>query len=409
MTSLIADVVSEVFDLAVRIISAAVGIVIAVAVFLMHNTIVLPIAVSLIIGLMIYELLKAASCMEFYPASAAAIVYGMSSPLVFGTKAADYSICYQLALVFIVFLTYIMKHKTIKFEQITFILAVSLLVPSAMTCTIKTEAISENHGLALMILGLCGAWIADSVALGFVAGFTGKEIEDGVKAMGVKTDFIQLKNGLSRINVKIKAEQETEINGQGPDIKKDELQQMFDKLDKLQSGDCLILAGTIPASLPSDIYEQIMEKLMNRNIDIVVDATKDLLLNVLKFHPFLIKPNNHELGEMFGVVLKSDDEIVEYAKKLQIMGARNVLISMAGDGAILITETGEVHKIGVPKGTVVNSVGAGDSMVAGFTASFLKDHDYMEALKRGTATGSATAFSEGLATADKVEELYKQL
>ena len=233
----------------------------------------------------------------------------------------------------------------------------------------------------------------DSVALGFVAGFTGKEIEDGVKAMGVK----------------IKAEQETEINGQGPDIKKDELQQMFDKLDKLQSGDCLILAGTIPASLPSDIYEQIMEKLMNRNIDIVVDATKDLLLNVLKFHPFLIKPNNHELGEMFGVVLKSDDEIVEYAKKLQVMGARNVLISMAGDGAILITETGEVHKIGVPKGTVVNSVGAGDSMVAGFTASYLKDHDYMEALKRGTATGSATAFSEGLATADKVEELYKQL
>ena len=145
------------------------------------------------------------------------------------------------------------------------------------------------------------------------------------------------------------------------------------------------------------------------NIDIVVDATKDLLLNVLKFHPFLIKPNNHELGEMFGVVLKSDDEIVEYAKKLQVMGARNVLISMAGDGAILITETGEVHKIGVPKGTVVNSVGAGDSMVAGFTASYLKDHDYMEALKRGTATGSATAFSEGLATADKVEELYKQL
>ena len=173
MTLLIAGVVSEVFDLAVRIISAAVGIVIAVAVFLMHNTIVLPIAVSLIIGLMIYELLKAASCMEFYPASAAAIVYGMSSPLVFGTKAADYSICYRLALVFIVFLTYIMKHKTIKFEQITFILAVSLLVPSAMTCTIKTEAISENHGLALMILGLCGAWIADSGAY-FTGTFLGK-------------------------------------------------------------------------------------------------------------------------------------------------------------------------------------------------------------------------------------------
>ena len=230
----------------------------------------------------------------------------------------------------------------------------------------------------------------DSVALGFVAGFTGKEIEDGVKAMGVKTDFIQLKNGLSRINVKIKAEQETEINGQGPDIKKDELQQMF---DKLQSGDCLILAGTIPASLPSDIYEQIMEKLMNRNIDIVVDATKDLLLNVLKFHPFLIKPNNHELGEMFGVVLKSDDEIVEYAKKLQVMGARNVLISMAGDGAILITETGEVHKIGVPKGTVVNSVGAGDSMVAGLIYGIEKGLSQAETLAFASAV-SAFAVSQ---------------
>lgn len=249
----------------------------------------------------------------------------------------------------------------------------------------------------------------ESVALGFVAGFTGKEIEDGVKALGVKTDFITLRSGLSRINVKIKAEQETEINGCGPDIAPDELQQMFDKIEKLRAGDCLVLAGTIPAALPPDIYEQIMAKLASRGIDIVVDATKDLLLNVLKYHPFLIKPNNHELGEMFGVVLKSDDEIVEYAKKLQIMGARNVLISMAGNGAILITETGEVHKIGVPKGTVVNSVGAGDSMVAGFTASFLKDHDYMEALKRGAATGSATAFSEGLATREKIEELYKTL
>ena len=249
----------------------------------------------------------------------------------------------------------------------------------------------------------------ENTALGFLAGFTGNRIQDLLEEKGVRADFISVEKGISRINVKLRSNEETEINGQGPDIKKDELQQMFDKLYKLQSGDCLILAGTIPASLPSDIYEQIMEKLMNRNIDIVVDATKDLLLNVLKFHPFLIKPNNHELGEMFGVVLKSDDEIVEYAKKLQVMGARNVLISMAGDGAILITETGEVHKIGVPKGTVVNSVGAGDSMVAGFTASYLKDHDYMEALKRGTATGSATAFSEGLATADKVEELYKQL
>lgn len=249
----------------------------------------------------------------------------------------------------------------------------------------------------------------DSVALGFVAGFTGKEIEEGVKNMGVATDFIKLPEGMSRINVKIKAEQETEINGQGPAISMEQVEMLFEKLDRLEKGDCLVLAGTIPASLPSDIYEQIMDRLKDKEILIVVDATKDLLLNVLKYHPFLIKPNNHELGEMFGVVLKTDEEIVEYAKKLQERGARNVLISMAGDGAILLTETKEVYKMGVPKGTVVNSVGAGDSMVAGFVASYFKEHDYLKALKFGTATGSATAFSEGLATMDKVEELLKTL
>lgn len=249
----------------------------------------------------------------------------------------------------------------------------------------------------------------DSVALGFVAGFTGKEIEEGVKNMGVATDFIKLPEGMSRINVKIKAEQETEINGQGPAISMEQVEKLFEKLDSLERGDCLVLAGTIPASLPSDIYEQIMDRLKDKEIHIVVDATKDLLLNVLKYHPFLIKPNNHELGEMFGVVLKTDEEIVEYAKKLQERGARNVLISMAGDGAILLTETKEVYKMGVPKGTVVNSVGAGDSMVAGFVASYFKEHDYLKALKFGTATGSATAFSEGLATMDKVEELLKTL
>ncbi len=249
----------------------------------------------------------------------------------------------------------------------------------------------------------------ESVALGFVAGFTGREIEEGVKELGVTTDFIHLPDGLSRINVKIKAEQETEINGQGPQIEMDQVETLFEKLQKLKEGDCLVLAGTIPSSLPSDIYEQIMERLQGKGIHIVVDATKDLLLNVLKYHPFLIKPNNHELGEMFHTVLKSTDEIVTYAKKLQEMGARNVLVSMAGDGAILVTETNEVHRIGVPKGTVVNSVGAGDSMVAGFIASYFKEHDYLKALKFGTATGSATAFSEGLATKEKVEELLSTL
>ena len=249
----------------------------------------------------------------------------------------------------------------------------------------------------------------ETTAFGFLSGFTGQEIERLLKEKGISTEFIHIENGTSRINLKIRSDVESEINGMGPVIRKEDLELLYEQLDTLKDDDVLVLAGSIPSGMPQSIYRDIMSRLQSKRIKIAVDATKDLLLNVLKFHPFLIKPNNHELGEMFGVVLKTDDEIVEYAKKLQVMGARNVLISMAGDGAILITETGEVHKIGVPKGTVVNSVGAGDSMVAGFTASYLKDHDYMEALKRGTATGSATAFSEGLATADKVEELYKQL
>lgn len=249
----------------------------------------------------------------------------------------------------------------------------------------------------------------DSIALGFVAGFTGREIADGVKAQGVMTDFITLKEGMSRINVKIKADEETEINAQGPKIDAEELDHMFQKISHIQDGDVLVLAGTIPSTLPSDIYESIMEQLQDKKVDIVVDATKDLLKNVLKYHPFLIKPNNHELGELFGVTLQTDEEIEIYAKKLQELGARNVLVSMAGDGSLLVTETGEVHRMGVAKGKVVNSVGAGDSMVAGFVASYITNHNYLEALKFGTATGGATAFSEGLATKEKVEELYNKL
>ncbi len=258
-----------------------------------------------------------------------------------------------------------------------------------------------NVSLVLKNIGV------DSVALGFVAGFTGTEIENGVKKQGVSTDFIHLREGMSRINVKIKAEDETEINCQGPSISGGDIDKLYDKLNKLSAGDMLVLAGAVPKTLPEDIYENIMEKLQGKGIDIVVDATRDLLMNVLKYHPFLIKPNNHELGEMFGVVLKTDEEIITYAKKLQEKGAKNVLISMAGNGAILITEEGAVHRIGVPKGEVVNSVGAGDSMVAGFIASYIREHDYEKALRFSTATGSATAFSEGLAELDKVNELLK--
>lgn len=256
-----------------------------------------------------------------------------------------------------------------------------------------------NVSVVLKELGL------SSVALGFTAGFTGKAIEEGVEAQGIKSDFIRLPKGMSRINVKMKSQNETEINGQGPDISKEAIKELFEKLDKLTDEDVLILAGSIPSTLPEDIYEQIMARLMDKGIRIAVDATKDLLLNVLKYHPFLIKPNNHELGEMFGVVLKSEEEIIYYGKELQKQGARNVLISMAGDGAILVTEEGEVYRMGVPKGTVVNSVGAGDSMVAGFMAGYLTTKDYEKALKMGTAAGSATAFSEGLAVKADIDKL----
>ncbi len=249
----------------------------------------------------------------------------------------------------------------------------------------------------------------DNTALGFVAGFTGKAIAADVERKGIKANFIELPEGISRINVKIKGAAETEINAQGPKIPQSAQDELFKQLEALKDGDILILAGSIPSSLPSDVYEKILAKLSDKKIDVVVDATKDLLKNVLKYHPFLIKPNNHELGEMFDTVLKTDDEIEAHAKKLQEMGARNVLISMAGDGAMLITETGEKHRVGVPKGQVRNSVGAGDSMVAGFVAGFLENHDYSQALKMGTAAGSATAFSDDLATGEAIRELYAKL
>ena len=236
-----------------------------------------------------------------------------------------------------------------------------------------------NVSTILNTLGL------ETTALGFIAGFTGKAIEDGLASQGIHTDFIHLPEGNSRINVKVKHGDETEINGQGPVITDEAINGLFAKLDTLTKEDILVLAGSIPNTLPEDIYEKILARLESKGIRIVVDATKDLLLNVLKYHPFLIKPNNHELGEMFGTVCKTDEDIIHYAKKLQEMGAVNVLISMAGDGAILITEDGQNIKMGTPKGKVVNSVGAGDSMVAGFVAGYLRGGSYEEALKSGTA------------------------
>ena len=249
----------------------------------------------------------------------------------------------------------------------------------------------------------------ENIALGYIAGFTGEEIENKVKSMGCKTDFIKLNNGLSRINVKLKSNEESEINGQGPDINDSDLDKLYKKLDSLKEGDVLDLAGSIPNTLPENIYEIIMERLKDKEVKIIVDATRDLLLNVLKYRPFLIKPNHHELGDLFNIEIKNEEEIILYAKKLKEMGARNVLISMAGDGAIFITEDNRVIKSSAPKGKLVNSVGAGDSMVGGFIAGYLKNKNFEEAFKMGVATGSASAFSEGLATKDKVYELLKEI
>lgn len=258
-----------------------------------------------------------------------------------------------------------------------------------------------NVSLVLRELGI------KSRALGFVAGFTGAAIEKALAESGVDADFVHLGNGFSRINVKIKSSAETELNGSGPDIPEESLDELFAKLDKIEDGDTIVLAGSIPADLPEDIYEIILERLRGKKVRAVVDATKDLLLNVLKYEPFLIKPNNHELEEMFGVTLRSIDDIIIYAKKLKEMGAKNVLVSMAGNGAVLLDENGETHVCGVCSGTVRNSVGAGDSMVAGFLAGCEKGYDY--ALRLGTAAGGATAFSDGLAQKEKIYELLKQL
>lgn len=245
----------------------------------------------------------------------------------------------------------------------------------------------------------------DNTALGFMAGFTGDEICRLLEEKGVKADFIHVKKGVSRINVKLRSNEESEINGMGPAIEEKDIEKLYEKLDLLQDGDVLVLAGSIPSVMPESMYMDIMKHLQNKKLDIAVDATKDLLVNVLPYHPFVIKPNNHELGEIFGVTITEKDDVVKYAKKLQEKGARNVLISMAGDGAVLVTEDGQEFRAEAPKGELKNSVGAGDSMVAGFIAGYLATKDYGEAFKMGVCTGSASAFSEELATKADVQAL----
>lgn len=260
-----------------------------------------------------------------------------------------------------------------------------------------------NVSTVLMNLGI------ESTALGFIAGFTGEEVTRRLKKMGVRNGFIQIDEGFTRINVKLKNMDGMEINGMGPDISGEKVQILMDRLDRLGEGDVLFLSGSIPASMPDDAYRKIMELLDGRKVLIVVDATKDLLLNVLPYHPFLIKPNNHELGEIFGVELKTRESVVPYAKKLQEKGAQNVLVSMAGEGAVLVSVKGEVYDTPAPKGKLVNGVGAGDSMAAGFMAGYMEKHDYFHAFYMGVAAGSASAFSENLATRPEIEAVYRQM
>ncbi len=259
-----------------------------------------------------------------------------------------------------------------------------------------------NVSLVLRNLG------CDSIALGFQAGFTGREIVRLMEEQNIKSDFIEVGPGISRINVKVRSNEESEINGMGPGIADADIQKLYGKLDQLKEGDTLVLAGSIPSVMPGTMYSDIMEHLSGKNLQIAVDATKDLLVNVLKYHPFLIKPNNHELGEIYGVTLSTRDEVVPYARKLQEEGARNVLISMAGEGAVLLAENGQVFQSEAPKGKVQNSVGAGDSMVAGFLAGYMASKDYEQAFYMGVCTGSASAFSEGMATKEEVHALLGQ-
>lgn len=261
-----------------------------------------------------------------------------------------------------------------------------------------------NVSIVLSNLGM------ESTALGFIAGFTGDEIKHQVNALNIKEQFIPVNNGLSRINVKLRSDEESEINGMGPAIGKEALDEFWRQLGTMKEGDVIVISGSIPATLPDTIYRDIMKFLEGKGVMIVVDATKDLLVNVLEYHPFLIKPNNFEIGEIFGVDdLRDKKEVAEYAKRLQEKGARNVLVSMAGDGAVLVAEDGTVYETEAPKGTVKNSVGAGDSMVAGFVYGYLTEKNYEKAFYTGVCTGSASAFSDNLATKEEVESLLAKL
>lgn len=243
-----------------------------------------------------------------------------------------------------------------------------------------------------------------SIATGFLGGFTGAYIKEELKKRGIASGFVEV-DGTTRINVKLRGKEETAINGQGPHITSEQIETLMDVLSKLTEKDLLVISGTIPFSLPSDIYEKILERIKDNRPEVIVDATGDILLNTLKYRPLLVKPNQEELEEMFHTVIHNEEELVENAKKLLKLGAKNVIVSLGGDGALLVGERADMLRLPAPKGKVVNTVGAGDSLVAGFIDEYTRSGNIAKAFRRGIATGSASAFSEGLATKEEVEAL----
>lgn len=290
---------------------------------------------------------------------------------------------------------------------IDYIMTLSDFKEGAVNRSAREEIFFGGKGINVSIILNCLG--VSSTALGFTAGFTGEAIEQGLSAQGITTDFIRLAAGNSRINVKLKSEHETEINGKGPVISPDRIEKLFQKLNALKSGDILILAGSIPSSLPDDIYQQILSRLSEKGVLFAVDAAGTLLTSVLNHRPFLIKPNHIELGEIFGTEITAAEQASKYARELQKQGARNVLVSMAEQGSVLLDEKGTVISMKAPIGTAVNSVGAGDSMLAGFIAGFIQKADFSYALSLATAAGSATAFSAGLADKKLIYRLLEEV
>lgn len=290
-------------------------------------------------------------------------------------------------------LDYVMKVDELRYDDIN------------RTCGEELHYGGKGINVSVILSGLG----VENIALGFKAGFTGEKLEQLLEEDGINTEFIPLKNGFTRINVKIKADTELDINAQGPPIDSDEVEKLFERIQLLRQGDVLVLAGSVPGTLPPDIYEKLLSVTSQSGVEAVVDSTGDLLLNVLKYRPFLIKPNHFELGDLFGVRIGSEEDIVKYAKKLQEKGARNVLVSRGKEGATLITENGAVHTIGIIPGKPLNSVGCGDSMVAGFIAGYMEKRDYAYALRLGSACSNATAFSYGLADRAGIDDALKKL